>query len=60
MTPAEKFRRVLALGDVARTFALARMRTAAPQDSDATLHRWLSIDLLPPELARIMRDRETR
>lgn len=60
MTPAQKFRRVLALGDVARAFALARMRAEAPEESDEVLHRRLSIDLLPPELARVMRARESR
>lgn len=60
MTPAEKFRRVLSLRNVARAFTLARMRAEAPDESDASLRRRLSIELLPADLAAIMRARDAR
>lgn len=60
MTPAEKFRRVLSLSNVARTFTLARMRAESPDESDEALHRRLSIELLPADLAAIMRARDAR
>jgi hypothetical protein len=60
MTPAEKFRRVLALGEVARSLAVARMSAANPELRVSELNRCVAIDLLPPELARAMRERDER
>ena len=56
MTPAEKFRRVMALGEVARGLALSRMSVEHPELSQRELKRRLALALLPPELARAMRE----
>lgn len=60
MTPAQKFRRVLELIELSRSLALTRLRLERPGESEATLRREIAIDLLPPQLARIMRDRDAR
>jgi hypothetical protein len=60
MTPAQKFRRVLALGEVSRSLALSRMSAAHPELGPSELRRRLALDLLPPELARAMRERRER
>jgi hypothetical protein len=57
MTPAEKMKRVLELTRVARGLALSRMAEADPDASEAELRRRLALELLPPDLARIMRER---
>ena len=60
MTPAQKFRRVLALSAIVRGLALSRMAVQDPRASPDELRRRLALDLLPPDLASIMRERARR
>lgn len=60
MTPAQKFRRVRALSAIVRSLALTRMAEQYPEASLDDLRRRLALDLLPPDLASIMRERARR
>lgn len=58
MTPAQRVRRALALGEASDRFALAKLRVDHPTASEPELRLRLALRTLPPHLASILARRK--